>query len=129
QLFRLQVICLRFFTVYGPRQRPDLAIRKFTALIEEGKPLPIFGDGSTARDYTHVSDIVAGILASLDYSFKVPSDCAPFEVFNLGNSHAVDRKSTRLNSSHDQISYAVFCLKKKTDIRKTIMTTLSFKIK
>ncbi len=89
QLFRLQVICLRFFTVYGPRQRPDLAIRKFTALIEEGKPLPIFGDGSTARDYTHVSDIVAGILASLDYSFKVPSDCAPFEVFNLGNSHAV----------------------------------------
>jgi len=88
-LFRLEVICLRFFTVYGPRQRPDLAIRKFTALIEAGKPLPIFGDGSMARDYTHVDDIVAGILASLDYSFKVPSGSAPFEVFNLGNSHAV----------------------------------------
>lgn len=88
-LFGLEVICLRFFTVYGPRQRPDLAIRKFTALIEAGKPLPIFGDGSMARDYTHVDDIVAGILASLDYRFKVPSGCAPFEVFNLGNSHAV----------------------------------------
>ena len=88
-LFGLEVICLRFFTVYGPRQRPDLAIRKFTALIEAGKPLPIFGDGSMARDYTHVDDIVAGILASLDYNFKVPSGCAPFEVFNLGNSHAV----------------------------------------
>ncbi len=87
-LYGLEVICLRFFTVYGPRQRPDLAIRKFTALIESGKPLPIFGDGSMARDYTHVDDIVAGILASLDYRFTVPSG-APFEVFNLGNSHAV----------------------------------------
>jgi len=89
RLFDLQVICLRFFTVYGPRQRPDLAIRKFTALIEAGKTLPIFGDGSTARDYTYVDDIVAGILASLDYEWKLPSDGAPFEVFNLGNSHPV----------------------------------------
>lgn len=88
-LFGLEAICLRFFTVYGPRQRPDLAIRKFTALIEAGKPLPIFGDGSSARDYTHVDDIVAGILASLDYSFQGLSGRAPFEVFNLGNSHAV----------------------------------------
>ena len=88
-LFGLQVICLRFFTVYGPRQRPDLAIRKFTALIEAGKPLPIFGDGSTARDYTYVDDIVAGILASIDYKLKLPSGFAPFEVFNLGNSHPV----------------------------------------
>jgi UDP-glucuronate 4-epimerase len=88
-LFGLQVICLRFFTVYGPRQRPDLAIRKFTALIEAGKPLPIFGDGSTARDYTYVDDVVAGILASLDHRLKLPSGSAPFEVFNLGNSHPV----------------------------------------
>src|SRR6266849_3947383 len=58
-LFGLPVICLRFFTVYGPRQRPDLAIRKFTTLIDAGKPVPIFGDGSTARDYTYVEDIVA----------------------------------------------------------------------
>ncbi|PYT67915.1 MAG: epimerase [Acidobacteria bacterium] len=88
-LFGLQVICLRFFTVYGPRQRPDLAIRKFTALLEAGKPLPIFGDGSSARDYTYVDDIVAGILASLDHEFRLPSNNPPFEVFNLGNSHPV----------------------------------------
>jgi len=88
-LFGLQVICLRFFTVYCPRQRPDLAIRKFTALLEAGKPLPIFGDGSSARDYTYVDDIVAGILASLDHEFRLPSNNPPFEVFNLGNSHPV----------------------------------------
>ncbi|PYT97122.1 MAG: epimerase [Acidobacteria bacterium] len=88
-LFGLQVICLRFFTVYGPRQRPDLAIRKFTELLEAGKPLPIFGDGSMARDYTYVDDVVAGILASIDLKFRLPSNGAPFEVFNLGNSHPV----------------------------------------
>lgn len=88
-LFGLEVICLRFFTVYGPRQRPDLAIRKFTALLEAGKPLPIFGDGSMARDYTYVDDIVAGILASIDLKLRLPSNAAPFEVFNLGNSHPV----------------------------------------
>lgn len=87
-LYRLPVICLRFFTVYGPRQRPDLAIHKFTALIENGKPLPIFGDGTTARDFTYVDDIVAGILAALDY--EIPNGASvPFEIFNLGNSHSV----------------------------------------
>jgi len=86
-LYRLPVICLRFFTVYGPRQRPDLAIHKFTALIEEGKPLPIFGDGSAGRDYTYVDDIVAGVMAALEY--QLPSSGAPFEIFNLGNSHPV----------------------------------------
>ena len=88
-LFGLQTICLRFFTVYGPRQRPDLAIRKFTALLEAGEPLPIFGDGSMARDYTYVDDIVAGILASLAPQMSFPLGGPPFEVFNLGNSHAV----------------------------------------
>jgi UDP-glucuronate 4-epimerase len=87
-LFALPVICLRFFTVYGPRQRPDLAIHKFTALIEAGKPVPVFGDESTGRDYTYVDDIVAGVLAALDYQLRVAGD-APFEVFNLGNSHPV----------------------------------------
>jgi UDP-glucuronate 4-epimerase len=85
-LFALPVICLRFFTVYGPRQRPDLAIHKFTALIEAGKPLPIFGDGSAGRDYTWVDDIVAGVMAAVDYE-PDPVGGAPFEVFNLGNSH------------------------------------------
>lgn len=88
-LFGLEIVCLRFFTVYGPRQRPDLAIRKFTALLEAGKPLPIFGDGSMARDYTYVDDIVAGILASLDPNLHFPLGGPPFEVFNLGNSHSV----------------------------------------
>jgi UDP-glucuronate 4-epimerase len=87
-LFSLPVICLRFFTVYGPRQRPDLAIHKFTALMEAGKPVPIFGDGSTGRDYTYVDDIVAGVLAALDH-MQNPADGAPFAVFNLGNSHPV----------------------------------------
>jgi UDP-glucuronate 4-epimerase len=81
-LYHLPVVCLRLFTVYGPRQRPDLAIHKFTALLEAGKPIPIFGDGGSSRDYTYVEDTVAGILASLDYD-------AEFEVFNLGNSHPV----------------------------------------
>ena len=85
-LYGLTTICLRFFTVYGPRQRPDLAIHKFTALIESGKPIPVYGDGSMGRDYTYVDDIVAGVVASLDY---VPDGKLPFEVFNLGNSHPV----------------------------------------
>lgn len=87
-LFALPVICLRFFTVYGPRQRPDLAIHKFTALMEAGKPVPIFGDGSSGRDYTFVDDIVAGILAALE-RVPQPENGAPFEIFNLGNSHPV----------------------------------------
>jgi UDP-glucuronate 4-epimerase len=87
-LFALPVICLRFFTVYGPRQRPDLAIHKFTALMEARKPVPIFGDGSTGRDYTFVDDIVAGILAALERTPEMENG-APFEIFNLGNSHPV----------------------------------------
>jgi len=81
-LYGLMTICLRFFTVYGPRQRPDLAIHKFTRLIESGKPIPVYGDGSMGRDYTYVDDIVAGVLASLEYA---PEPKLPFEVFNLGN--------------------------------------------
>jgi UDP-glucuronate 4-epimerase len=87
-LYRLRVVCLRFFTVYGPRQRPDLAIHKFLSLLEAGKPIPFFGDGSSGRDYTYVDDIVAGILAALDYG-PPSSAVVPFEVFNLGNSHPV----------------------------------------
>jgi UDP-glucuronate 4-epimerase len=85
-LHGLTSVCLRFFTVFGPRQRPDLAIHKFTALIEKGKPIPVFGDGSTGRDYTYVGDIVAGILAAMDYQ---PSGDPPFDILNLGNSHPV----------------------------------------
>src|SRR6202044_760824 len=87
-LYRLPVVALRFFTVYGPRQRPDLAIHKFVARIEAGKPIPIFGDGETGRDYTFVEDIVAGILGALDYNFPAAT-VTPFEICNLGNSHPV----------------------------------------
>ena len=85
-LYGLTILCLRFFTVYGPRQRPDLAIHKFTALIESGKSIPVYGDGSMGRDYTYVDDIVAGVVASLEYT---PEPGRSFEVFNLGNSHPV----------------------------------------
>ncbi|MBZ5659126.1 MAG: GDP-mannose 4,6-dehydratase [Acidobacteriia bacterium] len=87
-LYKIPVVCLRFFTVYGPRQRPDLAIHKFVARIEKGQPIPIFGDGETGRDYTYVEDIVAGVMAALDYEFPATGK-APFEIFNLGNSHPV----------------------------------------
>jgi UDP-glucuronate 4-epimerase len=82
-LYNIRTVCLRFFTVYGPRQRPDLAIHKFANLIERGKPIPMFGDGTRGRDYTFFADIVNGIVSALNY------DC-DFEVFNLGNSHPVD---------------------------------------
>jgi UDP-glucuronate 4-epimerase len=87
-LYKLPVVALRFFTVYGPRQRPDLAIHKFVARMEAGKPIPIFGDGETGRDYTYVDDIVAGVLGALDYDFSSTAG-APFEICNLGNSHPV----------------------------------------
>jgi UDP-glucuronate 4-epimerase len=83
-LYAMNIVCLRFFTVYGPRQRPDLAIHKFSKLINEGKPIPVFGDGTTKRDYTYVDDILQGILASIEY------DKTPFEVFNLGESQTVE---------------------------------------
>jgi UDP-glucuronate 4-epimerase len=87
-LYKLPVVSLRFFTVYGPRQRPDLAIHKFVARIEAGKPIPIFGDGETGRDYTYVDDIVTGILGALRYDFS-STDGPPFEICNLGNSSPV----------------------------------------
>lgn len=79
-LYGLRVACLRFFTVYGPGQRPDLAIHKFTDLIYQGKPIPKFGEGQTRRDYTYVDDIIQGVMGSLAY------DKTPFEIFNLGES-------------------------------------------
>jgi len=82
RLYGIPTVCLRFFTVYGPRQRPDLAIHKFTALIEEARPVPIFGDGSTRRDYTYVGDIIDGIMAALEREFE-------FEIINLGNATPV----------------------------------------
>jgi UDP-glucuronate 4-epimerase len=81
-VYGLDIVMLRFFTVYGPRQRPDLAIRKFATLIQAGKPIPVFGDGSTARDYTHITDILTGIMACTRKEFG-------YEIFNLGESETV----------------------------------------
>ncbi len=81
-LYKLPIFCLRFFTVFGPRQRPDLAIHKFTRLISAGKPIPVFGDGTTSRDYTFVADIVSGILAALQR-------CDRYRIYNLGGSDPV----------------------------------------
>ncbi len=83
-LYGMRCVCLRFFTVYGPRQRPDLAIHKFARLISEGKPIPVFGDGTTRRDYTFIEDIVAGVRAAIDY------DQSDYEVINLGESRTVE---------------------------------------
>lgn len=85
-LHKLDIINLRFFTVFGPRQRPDLAIHKFTRLILNGEEIPMFGDGSTSRDYTYYEDTVAGIKGSIDYLLN--NDCV-YETINLGNNQPV----------------------------------------
>jgi len=89
KLFDMNVIMLRFFTVYGPKQRPDLAINKFTRLMLEGKEIPMFGDGTTSRDYTYIDDIVDGIIKSCDY---VEENNDVYEILNLGNSSPVSLK-------------------------------------
>jgi UDP-glucuronate 4-epimerase len=80
---RLRIVSLRFFTVYGPRQRPDLAIHKFARLIDSGQPIPVFGDGTTSRDYTYVSDTVQGVLAAVDRTREAD---VQHELYNLGES-------------------------------------------
>jgi len=81
-LYALSVVCLRFFTVYGPRQRPDLAIRKFVQKIDQNEPIQMFGDGSSGRDYTHIDDILQGVTAALELTTQ-------YDVINLGNSHPI----------------------------------------
>jgi len=83
-LYGIRCVCLRFFTVYGPRQRPDLAIHKFARLISEDKSIPVFGDGTTRRDYTFIDDIIAGVRSAIDY------DKTDYEVINLGESRTVE---------------------------------------
>src|SRR3989339_1561305 len=86
-LYKLPISCLRFFTVYGPRQRPDLAIRKFTELIDRNQPITMYGDGTTQRDYTFISDIIDGVVSTIDKRFD-------FEIINLGDSKPI--KLTKL---------------------------------
>jgi len=81
-LYKFDIFCLRFFTVYGPRQRPDLAIHKFTSRILENKPIQVFGDGNTSRDYTYISDIIEGI-------YKSVIRLNGFNIYNLGESRTI----------------------------------------
>jgi UDP-glucuronate 4-epimerase len=84
-LYNFDITCLRFFTVYGPRQRPDLAIHKFTKLILENKPIPFYGDGSSSRDYTYIEDIVSGISCALKH-------LEGYKIYNLGESNVITLK-------------------------------------
>jgi UDP-glucuronate 4-epimerase len=82
-LYGMRITCLRFFTVYGPRQRPEMAIHKFTRLIHSGAEVPVFGDGTARRDFTFIDDILQGVVRSMEKSY-------PYEIFNLGESHTID---------------------------------------
>jgi UDP-glucuronate 4-epimerase len=81
-LYGIDMTCLRFFTVYGPRQRPDLAIHKFASLIEQGKPIQVFGDGSMMRDFTYIDDIINGTVAAIE-------KCKGYNIYNLGESRPI----------------------------------------
>src|ERR1700730_11532847 len=85
-LYKLRAVALRYFTVYGPRQRPDLAIHQFTRRIQAGQPIDQFGDGTTRRDYTSIDDIIQGTLAALTYNGPL------FDIFNLGESETIQLK-------------------------------------
>lgn len=105
-LYNFDITCLRFFTVYGPRQRPDLAIHKFTRLIDQGKPIPFYGDGTTSRDYTYIEDIVNGINCAINH-------LKGYQLFNLGESNVVS-----LNKLVETIEK---CLNKKATLNKQPM--------
>ena len=98
-LYQLDIINMRFFTVFGPRQRPDLAIHKFTKLIRNDQPITLFGDGTTARDYTYIDDTLAGITGAIDYLFEHDN---VFETVNLGNNQPVNLK-TMVQTIYDAI--------------------------
>jgi UDP-glucuronate 4-epimerase len=83
-LYDMRIVCLRFFTVYGARQRPDLAIHKFARLITEGRAIPVYGDGTTRRDYTYIDDIINGVTSAMIY------EASQFEIINLGESQTVE---------------------------------------
>lgn len=106
KLYKFQITILRFFTVYGPRQRPDLAIHKFFDLLYKGKPIPFFGDGSTGRDYTFISDTVSGIKGSI---LKIPVE-GMVNVFNLGNSSPVSLNE--LVNTIEQVTQKKFVLER-----------------
>ena len=120
-MYNIQSVCLRFFTVYGPRQRPDLAIRKFVDLIQKDKEIPVYGDGTTIRDYTYIDDIISGICSAINY------DKTMYEIINLGGGNPVTlnfliKTIEKVLAKSAKIKYLPMCpsdvLKTSSDIAK-----------
>ena len=111
----LHAVCLRFFTVYGPRQRPDLAIRKFTDSIKNNTPLYIYGDGSTIRDYTYIDDVVSGICAAIKY------EKTPYEIINIGGNNPIKLYDavTTIEKVLNKKATIKHCPPQKGDVKKT----------
>jgi len=102
-LFDMDVLCLRFFTVYGPRQRPDLAIHKFSIYVMNKKSIPFYGDGTTARDYTYIDDVIDGVIKAYNYIMKHEN---VYEVINLGNNDPITLNDL-VNAISDHLEYEV----------------------
>jgi len=113
-LYKLPIVCLRFFTVYGPRQRPEMAVHKFTRLIWEGKEVPIFSNGKSYRDYTFIDDIIDGIVRSIELKCN-------FEIFNLGNSKPIqlDQLINLLEHKIGKPAYKRYLPSQKSDVECT----------
>ena len=110
----ISITCLRFFTVYGPRQRPDLAIHKFARLIEENKPVPVFGDGSMMRDFTYIDDIIDGTVAAIE-------KCDGYNVYNLGESQpiAVNDLIAEIENALGRKAVKEYCPLQPGDVERT----------
>ncbi|MDF2933832.1 MAG: NAD-dependent epimerase/dehydratase family protein [Chryseobacterium sp.] len=117
-LYHIDMIQLRFFTVYGPRQRPDLAIHKFTKLISEDKEIPFYGDGNTARDYTYIDDIIDGIVKSIAYLEK---NSKVYEIINLGESEVIKLSEmlSVIEKNLDKIATKKMLPLQQGDVQKT----------
>ena len=113
-LFGISITCLRFFTVYGPRQRPDLAIHKFAKLIEQDKPIPVYGDGSMMRDFTYIDDIIDGTVAAID-------KCEGFNIYNLGESQpiTVNDLITEIEKALDKKAVREYLPPQSGDVERT----------
>jgi len=117
-LYQIDIIQLRFFTVYGPRQRPDLAIHKFTQLISENREIPFYGDGNTARDYTYIDDIIDGILKSILY---LENHLKVYEIINLGESEVIKLSEmlSEIEKNFNKIAQKKLLPMQPGDVQKT----------
>jgi UDP-glucuronate 4-epimerase len=117
-LYALDITCLRFFTVFGPRQRPDLAIHKFARRISAGQPIELFGDGSTSRDYTFIDDIVDGVVAAIDQEASEPD----YRIYNLGGSRPVplSKLVDLLSAALGKQAIVTYGLEQPGDMKRTL---------